>query len=281
MKGAKTILLMLALAAAGVLAIAQETDSRTQPPDESDAVTAPASTGRDADKPAGPDVIAAPVRSKTTPKSKDQSQEEDVSYTSAPSQTSDRMVVPSTPERDETAAPEIDHRPGGRPVDPDHPPRGGPSNPRPRHHDRHDEWRHRRYSHFGSWRFLWHFGPIIITPPHPPVVRSRSYRPKVYVRHTGSDVVGIDFAAEVRDELRDRGLRVVYSPTDATLELYLLSIEADNDDPGYNSAVSVSYIWQPGNKFITAQMLDVGAGEIDDLAGMVAEYADDLTDRYR
>jgi hypothetical protein len=103
----------------------------------------------------------------------------------------------------------------------------------------------------------------------------------VYVRYTGSDVVGGDFANSVREHLRERGLRPVYSSDDASLELYMVSMDEDPADPGYGSAVSISYISSPGYRFITAQMLDVGSEQVDDLAASVAGYADELVDQYR
>jgi hypothetical protein len=148
-------------------------------------------------------------------------------------------------------------------------------------HGRHDQW---RYGHFhGSWRFLFYFGPVIYYAPihYPYVIRIPHDRVGVYVRYTGEDAVGSQFANSVREHLRDEGLRVVYSQDDARLELYIISMERDPDDPGYNSAISVSYVWYPGHRFITAQMVDAGLNEVDDLAQSVAGYVDDLVDEYR
>ena len=145
----------------------------------------------------------------------------------------------------------------------------------------HDEWRHQHYH--GSWSFLWHFGPVIFPAPvyFPHVIRMPRHKVGVYVRHTGDDYVGTQFASSVREHLREEGLRVVYSPDDARIELYIVSMEQDPDESGYGSSVSVSYIWYPGHKFITAQIIDVGVDEVDDLAQSVAGYADDLVDQYR
>jgi hypothetical protein len=145
----------------------------------------------------------------------------------------------------------------------------------------HDEWRHSRYH--GSWSFLWHFGPVIFAAPvhHPHIIRLPRHRVGVYVRQTGDDNVGERFARSVREHLREEGLRVVYDQDEAQLELYVVSMEQEPEDPGYGSSVSVSYVWFPGGKFITAQMLDVGVDEVDDLAQSVAAYADDLVDEYR
>jgi hypothetical protein len=166
--------------------------------------------------------------------------------------------------------------------------RPGPFDRRPTHyfggrHRRgpHDHWRYRHYN--GSWRFLFYLGPVIYYPPihYPHVIRIPRERIGVYVRYTGDDAVGSAFANSVREQLRDQGLRVVYSQDNARLELYMISMERDADDPGYNSAISVSYVWYPGHRFITAQMVDAGINEVDDLAASVAAYADDLIDQYR
>ena len=155
----------------------------------------------------------------------------------------------------------------------------GPDFPSWRH--RRDAWRHRHYH--GSWHFLWHFGPVIYPEPvHVPhVVRVPRARVGVFVRQTGEDYVGKEFARAVRNHLRAEGLRVVYSDDDAQLELYIVSMDQDPEDPGYGSAISVSYVWYPGSKFITAQMLDVGVDQIGDLAESVAGYADDIVRQYR
>ncbi len=158
---------------------------------------------------------------------------------------------------------------------------GGHFNGGPGWHGHHDQWRHQHYH--GSWSFLFQFGPVIYPAPvyFPHVVRMPRYNAGVYVRQTGDDNVGARFAESVREHLRERGLRVVYSADDAQLELYLVSMDEDPEETGYGSAVSVSYIWYPGHKFITAQIVDVGIDEVADLAQSVAGYADDLVDQYR
>jgi hypothetical protein len=115
----------------------------------------------------------------------------------------------------------------------------------------------------------------------PSVVRHPSDRYGVYIRATGNDVVGSSFARELREQLRQEGLTVVYDDDQAELELYLVSMDRDPEETGFGSAVSVSYIWYPGHRFITAQLLDVGAHQIVDLADDVAGYAHDLMDDYR
>jgi hypothetical protein len=183
-------------------------------------------------------------------------------------------------------------RTGGEPRSPRGGYRGGPDpgpfDRRPTHYfgghrgrGPHDHWRYRHFC--GSWRFLFCLGPVIYYPPihYPYVIRVPRYRVGIYVRYTGDDAVGSAFASSVREQLRDQGLRVVYSQDDARLELYIISMERDPDDPGYNSAISVSYVWYPGHRFITAQMVDAGINEVDDLAASVAAYAADLVDQYR
>ena len=148
-------------------------------------------------------------------------------------------------------------------------------------HGRHDEWRHNHFH--GSWRFLFYLGPTIYYPQmhYPYVIRIPHDRVGIYVRYTGDDAVGSAFANAVQEQLRNDGMRVVYSQDDARLELYLVSMEQDPDNPGYNSSISVSYIWYPGNRFITAQMVDAGLNEVDDLAASVADYTNELVDDYR
>ncbi|MCX6844282.1 MAG: hypothetical protein NTX53_18635 [candidate division WOR-3 bacterium] len=148
-------------------------------------------------------------------------------------------------------------------------------------HGQHDMWRHQNYH--GSWSFLFHFGPVIYPAPvyFPHVVRLPRNRVGVYVRSTGDDYVGIQFANSLREHLREQGLTVVYSSDNAQFELYLVSMDEDPEETGNGSAVSVSYIWYPGHKFITAQIVDVGIDEVDDLAQSVAGYANDLVDQYR
>jgi len=200
----------------------------------------------------------------------------------------------TTPEPVPRREPTKKGEPGGL-VEIAHPPRGGQGGgrggrggPGPRGpgfgwRGRRDEWRHRNYRTHGSWRFLFHFGPRVYFAPvhYPHIIRLPRTRIGVYVRRTGGDYVGVQFANAVREHLRERGLRVVYSPDKAQLELYIVSMEQDPEEPGYGSSISVSYIWYPGHKFITAQMVDAGIDEVDDLAQSVAEYADDLIDEYR
>ena len=135
----------------------------------------------------------------------------------------------------------------------------------------------------GSWDFWRIRGPIVFPFPvlFPHVIRLPRPRVGVYVVQTGSDRVGADFALSVRERLRSAGLRSVSSRDEASLELYIVSMDEDPEYPGEGSAVSVSYIWSPGSHFITAQMLDVGAEQVDAMAASVVDYADELIDDYR
>ena len=158
---------------------------------------------------------------------------------------------------------------------------GGHFNGGPGWHGRHDQWRHQQYH--GSWSFLFHFGPVIYPAPvyFPSVIRLPRNKVGVYVRQTGDDYVGAQFAESIREHLREQGLKVVYSADNARLELYIVSMDENPEETGYGSAVSVSYVLYPGHKFITAQMIDVGVNEVDDLAQSVAGYTDDIVDQYR
>jgi hypothetical protein len=158
---------------------------------------------------------------------------------------------------------------------------GGHFNGGPGWHGFRDQWRHQHFH--GSWDFLFVYGPVIYPAPvyFPHVIRLERNRVGVYVQQTGDDNVGRQFANSVREHLQEQGLRVVYSESDAQLELYLVSMDQDPEETGYGSSVSVSYIWYPGHKFITAQIVDVGIDEMADLAQSVAGYANDLVDQYR
>jgi len=291
MKGTKALMLTLALLVGAALATGPASTKPARVPiSDQDVVRSQDDDNQAAPKP--DDDKAAPVQPKGDANKTDQVR---------PTQTRSRTATvqaptPATPPRSGvTAAP----NPPSQPGDLDHPPRGGQGGGRGGHGNggyggghrhgggwgwrggHHDEWRHRNYH--GSWSFLWHHGPIIFPVPiyFPHVIRIPHHRVGVYVRQTGTDYVGTAFANSVREHLSEQGLRVVYSEDDAKLELYLVSMEQDPEDAGYGSAVSVSYIWNPGNRFITAQMLDVGVDEVDDLALSVAGYADDLVDDYR
>ena len=58
-------------------------------------------------------------------------------------------------------------------------------------------------------------------------------------------------------------------------------MDEEPTNAGYGSAVSVSFILMPENRFITAQLLDVGSEQIDALAASVVSYARQLLDEYR
>jgi hypothetical protein len=264
MKSPKTILIAVTLLVAGLTAWAAENSDARTAPEQDKTVVAPAQpTAKAAASKQPAQSKARVVQSRTSPKPA----ESVTASHSAPRREPSRE---SEPERKVEAA----RRPRG-----DRGRSPGPGFPSWRH--RRDEWRRRQYH--GSWHFLWHVGPVIYpVPVHVPhVVRLPRARVGVFVRQTGEDYVGKEFARAVRNHLRAEGLRVVYSSDDAQLELYVVSMEQDPEDPGYGSAISVSYVWYPGNKFITAQMLDVGIDQIGDLAQSVAGYADDLVNQYR
>ena len=131
------------------------------------------------------------------------------------------------------AAPAVGNEPGNKGEEPVRPPRGGQGSGRggpgggrgggghfnggQGWHGHHDQWRHQHYH--GSWSFLFHFGPVIYPAPvyFPHVIRMPRYNAGVYVRQTGDDNVGEQFANSVREHLREQGLRVVYSADDAQL----------------------------------------------------------------
>jgi len=250
-------------------------DSRS----EHNTVRAPESSSREVQTPASferrePRVVAEPAPSvRTESKGTGNSRSSDAGEYNAPRS----GIEPSRPRGGGGSGGGYAGRPG-----PSHFDRRPSHFPGPRGwHGRREEWRYRNYH--GSWRFLFYLGPRIYYPPvrYPYVIRIPHDRVGVYVRYTGDDAVGSAFANSVREQLRNEGLRVVYSQDDARLELYIISMEQDPEDPGYNSSISVSYVWYPGHKFITAQMVDAGLNEVDDLAASVAGYADDLVDDYR
>lgn len=151
------------------------------------------------------------------------------------------------------------------------------------HHCRHD-W------HGNPWRSWhphhnWYFwmGPVFV--PYPVYVRepvySRRHGRGVYVRYHGDDALGADIARSLRGQLSDHGLRTVYSADEARLEFYIVSMDLNAGDPGQATAVSVTYIWMPGNRFITTQLLDVPSSDVDDVADYLAGRARDMIDEYR
>ncbi len=271
MRSPKAVLLVVALLAVAFAAWAGEDAVAKPSPDEDKTVVVPAH----------PKVSAEKSDQESQPKPK---------AVQAPESEPDAVQAPTSPKPWESgviAAPDIGSEPGDK-GEPDHLPRGGNGGHGGGHNNgghgwrgRHDEWRHRNYH--GSWSFLWHFGPVIFPAPvyFPHVIRMPRHNVGVYVRHTGDDYVGAQFANSVREHLREQGLKTVYSADDAKIELYVVSMDEDPEETGYGSAVSVSYILYPGHKFITAQIIDVGIDEVDDLAQSVAGYADDLVDQYR
>lgn len=171
---------------------------------------------------------------------------------------------------------EHENRGGWSPGWNDHP-RGG-------HHDRHHgnygnpwrPWHSRR--HWDFW-----MGPVFVPYPvfvHEPDFGSRHGR-GVYVRYSGDDELGSDVARSLRAQLSDHGLRTVYSADEARLELYIVSMDQDEDNPGSVAAVAVTYIWMPGNRFITTQLLDVPSVDVGDVGDYLAGHAREMIDEYK
>ncbi len=184
------------------------------------------------------------------------------------------LVAPAPQSQVSSEGYQNDHGRGGH----NGPPRGDYGNSL---HGRRDRWRHDRYH--GSWSFLIFHGPYVYPRPVyiPNVVRLPRYSADVYIEYAGNDVTGSDFVSALRDQLRREGLRLTTPSSDAALELYVVSMDEDPTDPGYGSAISVSYVWVPGYRFITAQLLDVGSQQVDDLAASVVSYTKQLLDDYR
>jgi hypothetical protein len=143
-------------------------------------------------------------------------------------------------------------------------------------HGGHDRWRLDRFR--GSWNFLIFPGPVVSAPV--PAYAGPGRVAGVYVGYSGDDVTGSSFAAALSDQLRQNDMASV-SAGNASLELYVISMDEDPSDAGYGSAVSVSYVLLPENRFITAQLLDVGNEQVGPLAASVVSYAAELLDEYR
>lgn len=103
----------------------------------------------------------------------------------------------------------------------------------------------------------------------------------VYVQSNVSDAVGSGVAYAVNDHAQADNLVPVSSPDQASLELFVASADEDPIHPGTLSAVSVTYIWLPGYRFITSQVMNVGASQVDAAAGSVADEAAQLIQTYR
>jgi hypothetical protein len=147
-------------------------------------------------------------------------------------------------------------------------------------HGRHDRWRYDRFS--GSWDFLIFPGPIVYSPqPYYAPRVSTSHIAVVHVEYSGNDATGSSFIGALDDQLRQNEMGPAASAGDASLQLYIISMDEDPSDPGYGSAVSVSYVLMPEYQFITSQLLDVGSEQVDDLAASVVSYARQLLDEYR
>jgi hypothetical protein len=188
-----------------------------------------------------------------------------------------RVWLPTPP------APEPSHR-GREPENRGGWPSGWNDHPRGGRHD------HGRGWHSNPWR-SWHphhrwdfwMGPVFIPyPVHiPEPTYGRRHGRGVYVRYNGDDELGADVARALRGQLSDHGLRTVYSADEARLEFYIVSLDMNESDPGMASAVSVTYLWMPGNRFITTQLLDVPSSDVDEVADYLAGHAQEMIDEYR
>ncbi len=151
-------------------------------------------------------------------------------------------------------------------------------------HGEHDRWRYDRFR--GSWDFLIFPGPVFYPPapyysPYTPYGQTTSsHVAGVYVAYSGNDVVGSDFESALDDQLRQNDMWAS-SSSNASIELFIISMDEDPADAGYGSAVSVSYILLPENQFLTAQLLDVGTEQAGPLTSAVVSYATQLLDQYR
>jgi len=145
---------------------------------------------------------------------------------------------------------------------------------------------------YGGFRSEWDFwgGPGLVFVPdyRYDYALPETYYPSsarlsrgVYVQFNASDAIGSSLAYSVSDHVRADNLLPVSSPDQASLELFITSADEDPANPGALSAVSVTYIWLPGYRFITSQVMNVGSERVEDAAGAVADYALQLIKTYR
>lgn len=164
--------------------------------------------------------------------------------------------------------------------------RPGPGWHRPprTHRPPHHRWRGRGwYDHsWHHWHF--HYWSHVVFVPYPVWVPRHEYAPRrgrgVQVQSTTSDQLGMSFAAALREELPYVDLRPVYTSDRATLQVFVAGLEQFPEDPGAAASVAVTYVWMPGNRFITTQLLAVTPSDLGRLAASVADYADDLIGSY-
>ena len=184
--------------------------------------------------------------------------------------------TPPAPERPSQPNRERENQNNWSPGWNDHP-RGG-------RHDRSHGWNNNPWRPWSSRR-RWDFwmGPVFV--PYPVFVSdpvsSYRYGRGVYVRYSGDDELGSEIAKSLRGQLSDQGLKTVYSADEARLELYIVSMDEDEGNPGSVSAVSVTFIWLPGYRFITTQLLDVPSSDVDDVASYPAGHAREMIDEYK
>ncbi len=145
-------------------------------------------------------------------------------------------------------------------------------------------WRYRGFR--SDWNFWAGPGPVFVpyysydyTVPYS-MYTARLDR-GVYVQSAANDAVGSNLAASLGDHARADNLVLVSSPDQASLELFITSSDEDPVQPNTLSAVSVTFIWLPGYRFITSQVMNVGSERVEDAAGAVADYAAQLIKTYR
>ena len=150
-------------------------------------------------------------------------------------------------------------------------PHGRPLDGRHDHSDRGFRW------HFRGWPHL-SFDPFPDMPPR------WEYMPRdgrgVLVMLSGTDVIGTEFATDLMRELENAGMVPVDSANEASLEIYVTSMDQDPTSPGRLSTLALSYVWCPHSHFITTQILNLTENEAYDFAWSVADYADELTSYY-
>ena len=119
------------------------------------------------------------------------------------------------------------------------------------------------------------------TAPVPYPTSSARLDRGVYIQSAANDAVGSSLAYSVSEHTRTDNLLPVSSPDQASLELFITSSDEDPVQPGTLSAVSVTYVWLPGYRFITSQVMNVGSDRVEDAAGAIADYAAQLIRTYR
>jgi hypothetical protein len=106
--------------------------------------------------------------------------------------------------------------------------------------------------------------------------------PNVYVVYSGSDAAGADFANSVQRHIQAAGdLVLVGAMSDATLELYITSMDMDPAQPGIASAVSVTYVEAQDSRFITTQVFPVMAAQVENMAASETNSIEQLMEQLK